>query len=133
MSAPTILPMSFTWTDLGELTMKKRDHYTRDAITRDFNKAIKSLKAEGVPVKTIILESAGAKKKHVRVDPKGHWFVTPVADYRYSVVWHCDQNRSKGFIDAVVPAYFAAEKEGELLEQVREVVKAESGQDLIEL
>jgi hypothetical protein len=118
MSAPTILPDRFTWTELANLTMKKRDHYMRDAIKAEFDRAIAEPDAEG------------AKQKHVQVDAQGRWFVTPVANYRYSVVWHCDEGQKNAYVDAVVPAYFAAEKKGNLMEQVREVVKAESGKDL---
>ena len=111
--------MTVYWTDLAKLTMKKRDHYTRDAIEQEFELAT----AEG--------GDPAAQKQHVKVDEAGRWFVTPVADYRYSVIWHCDAAQRKAYVDAVVPAYFAASKAGNLLNQVRQVVKQESGKDLL--
>ena len=94
------------WTKNANLLMQRRDHYAQDAIRGEFT----ADKGSAVPV-----------------DEQHRWFVTPVVDYRYSVVWRQDPDQQKVFVEAVLPAYFSGKRAGQLMKQVKEAVERESG------
>ncbi len=104
-----------TWTPGGELLMRRRDHYAQTAIRREFKPD---------------------KSAAVAVDQQRRWFVTPVADLQYSVVWREDPNDHQNvLVEAVLPAYFNKKRAGLLATQVRQAVERESGGvvDLVQL
>lgn len=95
------------WTKGGELLMRRRDHYAQTAIRREFKPD---------------------KSASVAVDQHQRWFVTPVADLQYSVLWREDpDDRQNVLVEAVLPAYFSKKRAGHLATQVREAVERESG------
>lgn len=99
--------MEIKWTKGGELLMNRRDRYAQRAIRESFTPN---------------------KSAAVKVDREGVWFVTPVADYQYSVVWREDPNEPEHvLVEAVVPAYFNEKHAGNLVTQVKQVVEKESG------
>lgn len=83
--------------------MKVRDHYARAAIKQEFSEDV--------------------EKDKISVDDKG-LFVTPVVNYRYSVIWKQESDRI--VVEAVVPGLFSPYKGGKLLDQVKEAVQHES-------
>lgn len=88
----------------AELLMKSRDHYARDAIEKEFR--------------------ANPLKEAIPVDADSRYFVTPVANHRYSVVWTDEPDCV--IVQAVVPAQFSPYKKGKLLDQVQRAVEHES-------
>jgi len=99
-----------SWSDGAKLLLKKRDHYTRDAIQGEFMQ--------------------NPEKDVVAVDADQRWFVTPVANHRYSVIWKRMPDQQHAVVEAVVPAQFAPNKAGRLMEQVMSVVEQESDGDV---
>jgi hypothetical protein len=95
-------PVKFS--QLATMLMKSRDHYARDAIEKEFR--------------------ANPSKDAIRVDADGRYFVTPVANHRYSVVW--TEEPEWVVVQAVVPAQFSPHKSGKLLDQVQRAVEHES-------
>ena len=99
--------MAIEWTEGGKLLLSRRDQYAQKAIHQSFKPD---------------------KNAAVKVDPDGTWFVTPVADYQYSVVWREDPNNHENvLVEAVVPAYFNKKHARNLVDQVKLVVEKESG------
>lgn len=96
--------MPIEWSKNARRLMNLRDHYARDAIEIDFEK--------------------NPEKDAVAVDPQHRWFITPVADYRYSVIWRREPDRF--VVEAVLPGDFSPDDQGNLVERVREAVKHES-------
>lgn len=81
-----------------------RDHYTREAIQRDF--------------------ARDPRGPSVAVDATSGWFVTPVANRRYSVVW---QDRGDQLeVQGVVLAQFDPRKAGHLEAQVEQALKRQA-------
>lgn len=99
--------MKIVWTKGGELLMRRRDQYAQKTIRQDFKPD---------------------KSAAVAVDQDRRWFVTPVADLQYSVVWREDpDDAEKVLVEAVLPAYFNRKNAGHLATQVRQAVDKESG------
>ena len=96
--------MTITWTKNAKRLMNLRDHYARDAIEVDFSK---NHDREAVPV-----------------DTQHRYFVTPVANYRYSVIWKKDQNDV--VVEAVLPGEFSPDDQGNLIDRVKKAVEHES-------
>lgn len=96
--------MPIEWTKNAKKLMNLRDHYARTAIEADFED---HYQREAVPV-----------------DPQHRWFITPVANYRYSVIWRRDQD--KVLVEAVLPGDFSPEDQGNLVDRVKNAVEYES-------
>ncbi len=98
-----------SWSEGAQFLLRKRDHYTRDAIQCEF--------------------AEDPEKEVVSVD-SGNWFATPVANHRYSVIWKRMPDQRQAVVEAVVPAQFAPNKAGTLMQQVMKVVEQESNGDV---
>ncbi len=91
------------WLPAARKLLGKRDRYTREAIERDFKQ--------------------DPRREAIEFDQARHCWVTPVADNRYSVIWHMDPDGSVAIVEAVVPVHFVGDDREQLKNQVNEVVR----------
>ncbi len=88
-----------TWDEEADDILRKSGNYTLEQIHNDF---------ELDPL-----------NRAVKVDPDLPYFVTPVLDRRYSVIWQLSEGAEKKIakVSAVVPLRFAGVAEGLTLKQ----------------
>lgn len=94
------------WSQRAVKLLGKRDRYTREAIRRDFE--------------------SDPKQDGFQLDESLHYWITPVADNRYSVVWEMDPDSQTATVQAVVPARFVGTNRASIKEQVGKVVSLET-------
>jgi hypothetical protein len=101
--------MKVTWMPWAEQLLHKRDRYTRGAIVEEF--------------------CSDPRRGALALDPASGWFATPVANNRFTVVWHHvkDGDAPVAQVGAVFPTQFVGETSEQLREQVMAVVAQESG------
>jgi len=94
------------WDQEAENLLRRRGSYAFEKIQEEFER--------------------DPNKEAIAFDPINHYFVTPVANRRYSVVWRMlpDQNVAK--VSAVVPTRFVPEDAETLKERVKSIVLQES-------
>ena len=94
------------WTSEAVTLLRKRDHYTRDAIMNEFQASLRDL------------------LRAIPVNPEKTRFVTSVANHKYSVIWK--KNNHDAIVEAVVATQFSPKQALHLTKQVQSVVQQES-------
>lgn len=97
------------WLAEAERLLRKRDHYTEEAIRTEF-------------------EHNPEKEGAIEIDKQKHLYVTPVADERFVVLWDLVTlpDRKIANVRAVLPTQLISDKPDQIRDQIREVVEHES-------
>ncbi len=100
--------MEVSWDPAAKVLLQKRDRYTREAIQVEF--------ADN-PIKDAI-----------EFDMQQHYYVTPVANKRYTVVWKMSDglNKKTAKVHAVVPTQFLGNDIDRIRNEVKFAVNKES-------
>jgi hypothetical protein len=96
------------WSPEAKDLLQKRDRYTREVIEAEFKK--------------------NPQNEAIEFDKTEHYYVTPVANRRYTVIWKMDHRPGNrvAMVRAVVPTQFDGTNMERIRNEVASVVRAES-------